>query len=142
MCWFLCTSVDPRSAVTFCVLEEYQLLLFKSKASSYEFYQALSCRQDNTGERNKVSVSLSRIVSLTCYIYRIVTKCLCEWFTSGATSRCSSMQAEVMTLQEYQEPQKVLVLFYAQLAHIPVRTCHWIGVRVPIPQHKCIILMH
>ena len=54
MWWFPSTSVNPRSAVTFRLLEEFQLLSFESKVSAYKFYQALACRQDNTGLANKV----------------------------------------------------------------------------------------
>ncbi|KAF8132456.1 hypothetical protein EV363DRAFT_1163307 [Boletus edulis] len=53
MCWFPSTSVNPRSAVSFRLLEEFQLLSFESKASAYEFYRALARRQDNTGLANK-----------------------------------------------------------------------------------------
>ncbi|KAN0079965.1 hypothetical protein V8E55_009531 [Tylopilus felleus] len=53
MWWFPSTSVNPWSAITFRLLEEFQLLLFKSKVSAYEFYQAHACRQDNTGFANK-----------------------------------------------------------------------------------------
>ncbi|KAH7919505.1 hypothetical protein BV22DRAFT_1108049 [Leucogyrophana mollusca] len=47
--WFPSTSVDPRSAATFRVMEEYQLLSFESKVSAYQFYDALARRTDNTG---------------------------------------------------------------------------------------------
>ncbi|KAH7919209.1 hypothetical protein BV22DRAFT_1023381, partial [Leucogyrophana mollusca] len=49
VCWFPSTSVGPKSAVAFHVLEKYHLLLFESKVSSYEFYDALVQRTNNTG---------------------------------------------------------------------------------------------
>ena len=38
---FPATIFDPKTAATFKVLEKYQLLSFKSKVSSYEYYQCL-----------------------------------------------------------------------------------------------------
>ncbi|KAG2336372.1 hypothetical protein BDR05DRAFT_953419 [Suillus weaverae] len=40
--------MDPKTATTFGVLEQYHLLSFESKASTYEFYQGLACLSDNT----------------------------------------------------------------------------------------------
>jgi hypothetical protein len=54
--WFLATTVDPRTAATFRILEQYHLLSFESKASGYEFYQSIARLTDNTGLRvQKVS---------------------------------------------------------------------------------------
>ncbi|KAH7905178.1 hypothetical protein BJ138DRAFT_1231765, partial [Hygrophoropsis aurantiaca] len=49
MSWFPATSIDPKSAATFRVLEGFHLLSFESKASSYEFYHALARLTENTG---------------------------------------------------------------------------------------------
>jgi hypothetical protein len=46
---FLATIIDPKTAATFGVLEQYHLLSFESKASAYEFYQGLARLSDNTG---------------------------------------------------------------------------------------------
>ncbi|KAH7919139.1 hypothetical protein BV22DRAFT_1134058 [Leucogyrophana mollusca] len=46
---FPSTSVDPKSAATFRVLEQFHLLSFESKVSAYEFYESLARRTDNTG---------------------------------------------------------------------------------------------
>ncbi|KIK42783.1 hypothetical protein CY34DRAFT_58396, partial [Suillus luteus UH-Slu-Lm8-n1] len=49
MGWFPSTSVDPRTAATFRLLQHYQILSFESKASAYEFYHSLVRISDNTG---------------------------------------------------------------------------------------------
>ena len=49
MSWFPSTTADPKTAATFRVLEQYQLLSFESKVSAYEFYHGLSRMTDNTG---------------------------------------------------------------------------------------------
>lgn len=46
---FPSTVTDPKTAATFDVLENFQLLSFNSKTSGYEFYQSLARRTDNTG---------------------------------------------------------------------------------------------
>ncbi|KAG1743664.1 uncharacterized protein EDB91DRAFT_1236671 [Suillus paluster] len=46
---FPATITDPKTAATFGVLEQYHLLSFESKASAFEFYQALSRLSNNTG---------------------------------------------------------------------------------------------
>lgn len=56
---FPATVQEPRTALTFRVLETYDLLSFESKTSSFEFYQTLSRLTDNTGtHRPKVFVHL------------------------------------------------------------------------------------
>ncbi|KAG1720353.1 uncharacterized protein EDB91DRAFT_1240417 [Suillus paluster] len=47
--WFPSTSTDPRTAATFQLLCHFQLLSFKSKVSTYEFYHSLVCLTDNMG---------------------------------------------------------------------------------------------
>jgi len=47
--WFPATTVHPRSATTFRLLHEFQLLSFESKVSAYEFYQSLARNSDNNG---------------------------------------------------------------------------------------------
>ncbi|KAH7907679.1 hypothetical protein BJ138DRAFT_1116497 [Hygrophoropsis aurantiaca] len=49
MRWFPATTTDPKTAATFRVLEQFHLLSFESKASSYEYYSSLSRATDNTG---------------------------------------------------------------------------------------------
>ncbi|KAG1853790.1 hypothetical protein C8R48DRAFT_610437 [Suillus tomentosus] len=51
--WFPSTSMDPRTAATFRVLHHYQILLFESKASAYEFYHSLVRLTDNTGLKKR-----------------------------------------------------------------------------------------
>ncbi|EIW81450.1 hypothetical protein CONPUDRAFT_55555, partial [Coniophora puteana RWD-64-598 SS2] len=46
---FPATVNNPKTAATFRILEEFQLLSFESKASAYEAYHALARRSDNTG---------------------------------------------------------------------------------------------
>lgn len=48
---FPATVIDPKTAVTFRLLEAYQLLSFTSKVSGFEFYQSIARRSDNTGTR-------------------------------------------------------------------------------------------
>ena len=43
------TSVEPRTAATFRLLETFHLLSGQSKISAFEFYSTLSRRTDNTG---------------------------------------------------------------------------------------------
>jgi hypothetical protein len=47
--WFPATTLEPRMAATFRILEQYHLLSFESKASGYEFYHAIARLTDNTG---------------------------------------------------------------------------------------------
>jgi hypothetical protein len=46
--WFPATTIGPKTAATFNVLEHFQLLTFESKASVFEFYRTLMHRVDNT----------------------------------------------------------------------------------------------
>jgi hypothetical protein len=59
--WFPATLKRPNSATTFNLLEFFQLLSFESKASSYEMYNTIARRTDNTGMDNNVVSKLSRI---------------------------------------------------------------------------------
>lgn len=59
---FPSTVTDPRTAATFNVLETFQMLNFTSKISTFEYYQSLARRTDNTGV-----VSLP--VRLSCQLY-------------------------------------------------------------------------
>ncbi|RPD56280.1 hypothetical protein L226DRAFT_469306, partial [Lentinus tigrinus ALCF2SS1-7] len=47
--WFPATSVDPRTAATFRLLEMFHLMSGQSKISAFEFYSTLARRSDNTG---------------------------------------------------------------------------------------------
>ncbi|KAG1779371.1 hypothetical protein EV702DRAFT_966199, partial [Suillus placidus] len=47
--WFPATTTDPRTAATFQILEQYHILSFESKCSSYEFYHTIARLSDNTG---------------------------------------------------------------------------------------------
>ncbi|KAG2117119.1 uncharacterized protein F5147DRAFT_742928 [Suillus discolor] len=63
--WFPATTIDPRTAATFAVLEFFHLLSFESKVSAYEFYHSLTRRTDNVGTEpihDRYSVFL-RIIS-------------------------------------------------------------------------------
>lgn len=56
---FPATVQEPRTALTFRLLEMFELLSFESKASAFEYYQTLSRLTDNTGtNRPKVCASL------------------------------------------------------------------------------------
>jgi hypothetical protein len=45
---FPATTVDPRTACTFRVLETFQMMSFTGKTSAYEFLSAILRRTDNT----------------------------------------------------------------------------------------------
>ncbi|KAG2136089.1 uncharacterized protein EDB93DRAFT_1242432 [Suillus bovinus] len=47
--WYPVTSIDPKSAAMFCLLEHLHMLTFKSKASAFKYWQTLVCLTDNTG---------------------------------------------------------------------------------------------
>ncbi|KAH7909550.1 hypothetical protein BJ138DRAFT_1197507 [Hygrophoropsis aurantiaca] len=47
--WYPATIREPATAATFAVLDQFILLNFESKASSYEFYHSIARRTDNTG---------------------------------------------------------------------------------------------
>ena len=56
-CLFPATIFNPKTAATFKVLENYQLLSFESKVSSYEYYQCL------VQLTNNVSINPPKVVS-------------------------------------------------------------------------------
>ncbi|KAF7968772.1 hypothetical protein HWV62_29344 [Athelia sp. TMB] len=47
--WYPATTIAPRTAATFRVLEHFQLLTFESKASGFALYNTLARSTDNTG---------------------------------------------------------------------------------------------
>ncbi|KAG1852112.1 hypothetical protein DFJ58DRAFT_885682 [Suillus subalutaceus] len=47
--WYPATSIDPKSAVMFHLLEHFHMLTFESKASAFEYWQTLVHLTDNTG---------------------------------------------------------------------------------------------
>ncbi|KAG1879782.1 hypothetical protein F4604DRAFT_1679367 [Suillus subluteus] len=49
MAWFPATTTDPCTAATFQILEQYHILSFESKCSSYELYHTIMQLLDNTG---------------------------------------------------------------------------------------------
>ncbi|KAJ6464570.1 hypothetical protein C8R45DRAFT_840433 [Mycena sanguinolenta] len=53
------TTTNPKTAATFAVLRQYQLLSFESKCSALEFYQSLARQTDNLGFNRRRS-SLER----------------------------------------------------------------------------------
>ncbi|KAF9470113.1 hypothetical protein BDN70DRAFT_763808, partial [Pholiota conissans] len=46
---FPSTTIAPKSAATFRILETFQMLSFTSKVSAFEFYKAIERRANNTG---------------------------------------------------------------------------------------------
>ncbi|KAF8835188.1 hypothetical protein BDN67DRAFT_992518 [Paxillus ammoniavirescens] len=54
MQWFPASSDKPRTAATFTILEQFHLLSFKSKVSTYEFYNLLTWQTNNTGLQPKL----------------------------------------------------------------------------------------
>lgn len=46
---FPSTTIEPRTAATFRVLETFQMLSFTAKTTALDFYKALEARTDNTG---------------------------------------------------------------------------------------------
>ena len=48
-CLFPSTTIDPKTAATFWVLEMFQMLSFTSKVSGFEYYRSLERWTDNTG---------------------------------------------------------------------------------------------
>ena len=61
--WFPATTTHPRSATTFRLLREFQLLSFESKVSAYEFYQSLAHNSDNNGIIDIKVISISCLVT-------------------------------------------------------------------------------
>ncbi len=59
--WYPATSVDPKTAATFGLLEHFHVLSLQSKVSGWEFYTTLARRTDNTGSK---PVVVSRHVNL------------------------------------------------------------------------------
>ncbi|TFK80129.1 hypothetical protein K466DRAFT_504425 [Polyporus arcularius HHB13444] len=49
--WYPATTVNPKTAATFRLLEAYHLLSTQAKVSAYEYYSALARRTDNTGAK-------------------------------------------------------------------------------------------
>ncbi|TFK80373.1 hypothetical protein K466DRAFT_569698 [Polyporus arcularius HHB13444] len=47
--WYPATSVEPKTAATFGLLEHFHVLSLQSKISGWEYYTTLSRRTDNTG---------------------------------------------------------------------------------------------
>ncbi|KAG2366038.1 hypothetical protein BDR07DRAFT_1480611 [Suillus spraguei] len=60
VCLFPTTTLDPKSAATFRMLEYFQMLSFESKVSAWVFYNMVARLTDNTGTR----VLKDRYVSL------------------------------------------------------------------------------
>ncbi len=58
--WYPATSVDPKTAATFALLEHFHVLSLQSKVSGWEFYTTLKRRTDNTGT---VNVKVRRCVA-------------------------------------------------------------------------------
>ncbi|KAG2338018.1 hypothetical protein BDR05DRAFT_978303 [Suillus weaverae] len=76
VCLFPATTLDPKSAVTFCALEYFQMLSFESKVSAWEFYNTVACLTDNTGTR----VLKDHYASLL--------RMICEWRFVMQMKRC------------------------------------------------------
>ncbi|KAG1718728.1 hypothetical protein EDD22DRAFT_983515 [Suillus occidentalis] len=70
------TTLDPKSAATFRVLEYFQMLSFESKVSAWEFYNTVARLTDNTGTR----VLKDRYASLL--------RMICEWRFVMQMKRC------------------------------------------------------
>lgn len=51
-CLYPATTIDPKTAATFQVLEFFQLATLVSKITAFDFYTTLSRRTDNTGTKN------------------------------------------------------------------------------------------
>ncbi|KAG2133551.1 uncharacterized protein EDB93DRAFT_1242852 [Suillus bovinus] len=62
--WYPATSIDPKSAAMFHLLEHFHMLMFESKASAFEYWQTLACLTDNTG----IKPCKDRYDSLLCMI--------------------------------------------------------------------------
>jgi hypothetical protein len=62
------TTIAPKSAATFRVLELFQLLSFMSKVSAFEFYHTISRRTDNTG--TKITPVYSPPIPINLFSYR------------------------------------------------------------------------
>ncbi|KAG1814844.1 hypothetical protein EV424DRAFT_1473281 [Suillus variegatus] len=73
---FPTTTLDPKSAATFRVLEYFQMLSFESKVSVWEFYNTVARLTDNTGTR----VLKDHYASLL--------RMICEWRFVMQMKRC------------------------------------------------------
>ena len=73
---FPSTVTDPKTAATFIVLKQFQLLSFSSKISGYEFYNTLARMTDNTGVKPPpVSVIFHLYILILILFLRIGTLC-------------------------------------------------------------------
>ncbi|KAF9487062.1 hypothetical protein BDN71DRAFT_1594653 [Pleurotus eryngii] len=66
---FPATTIEPQTVATFKVLKLFQLLMFSSKVSGFEFYQCLSRLMDNLGDLPTDHYNVfMRIVRQWCHI--------------------------------------------------------------------------
>jgi hypothetical protein len=79
---FPATVTDPKTAATFCVLEQFHVLSFESKASAFEFYQGLARLSDNVGIDPPKACSLF-FYSLV-HTYSFIAGPLCSIFADGS----------------------------------------------------------
>lgn len=83
---FPATTIDPKTAATFSVLELFQLLTFMSKISGFDFYNTLARLTDNTGT---VTIPVSLYIVIGCHdtnrhLFRIDMLRSCVWSGNGA----------------------------------------------------------
>lgn len=119
--WYLATTINPKCAATFNVLEYFQLLMFKSKASIFQYYHSLEWRTDNTGVV-KVLVHVFLVIyqhslTLTSGTLRIIIQSFYVWFANGVILKCLNELAADMTLQVLMQLNFVNVQLCALHAH-------------------------
>ncbi|KAG2047074.1 hypothetical protein BDR06DRAFT_985327 [Suillus hirtellus] len=73
VCLFPTTTLDPKSAATFCVLEYFQMLSFESKVLAWEFYNTIAHLTDNTGTHvlKDHYASLLRMICEWCFVMQM-----------------------------------------------------------------------
>ncbi|KAI6034790.1 hypothetical protein EDC04DRAFT_2571614 [Pisolithus marmoratus] len=96
--WFLATTANPHSVITFCLLQEFQLLSFELKVSAYEFYQSLAHNSDDNGISDiKVSsIYFSHWYLMKSQLHRTIMSPSSIPSVNGVTSGCSNRAVMVM----------------------------------------------
>ena len=127
----LCTNLfsamikQPKTAATTRVLELFELLSYKSKASAFEFYNTLSWFTDNTG------ISPPKVTSKAFWAnkskFRTVISPFYIWHMNGDIWRCSSTQEEDTIPRELYQWSQENVLCYVPHVRSQARTWCWDG---------------
>ncbi len=99
--WFPATVELPRTAVTFAVLQHFQMMTFMSKVSGYEYYHSLVRLMDNTGVqpppvRGSLFVHFPSMDLMSLPALRTFIKSSWELLENGVIFVCLKGMAEEM----------------------------------------------